>query len=91
MMGRSLFVMSLFLLFTGSALAQPIDWSLDGSHSQISFTARHLGFAKVRGEFKKFTASKVTADAKKAAKRAGIERKASMQAELAGACARFTS
>ena len=64
MIGRSLILTALLLLFAGSALAQPIDWTLDNSHSQISFTARHLGFAKVRGEFKKFAVTKATADAK---------------------------
>ncbi len=64
MTGRLLILSALLLLFTGGAVAQPIEWSLDNAHSQISFTARHLGFAKVRGEFKKFTATKVTADAK---------------------------
>jgi polyisoprenoid-binding protein YceI len=42
---------------------QVIDWNLDPNHTQVGFTARHLGFAKVSGEFKKFSA-KVRADAK---------------------------
>lgn len=47
---------------TGAA-AQPVQWKLDENHSHIGFTARHLAFAKVRGEFDEFDA-KVTADAK---------------------------
>lgn len=46
------------------AHAQQADWNLDPNHTHIGFTARHLGFAKVRGEFSKFSASVVKADAK---------------------------
>ena len=62
-MPRTLLALSATLLFASAAQAQPSEWTLDPSHSQIGFTARHLGFAKVRGEFKTFTA-KVQADAK---------------------------
>jgi polyisoprenoid-binding protein YceI len=48
---------------TSGAEAQPVEWSLDPAHSHIGFTARHLGFAKVRGEFLSVSA-KITADAK---------------------------
>jgi polyisoprenoid-binding protein YceI len=33
-----------------------VEWTLDASHSQISFVARHLGFSKATGHFKKFAA-----------------------------------
>lgn len=46
-----------------AAAAQGVPWNIDPMHSHIGFTARHLGFAKVRGEFKKFSA-KIEADAK---------------------------
>ncbi len=45
------------------AFAQNVDWQLDPTHTTVGFTARHLGFAKVNGNFKKFDA-KVKADAK---------------------------
>jgi polyisoprenoid-binding protein YceI len=51
------------LLFCGSAAAQPAPWNVDANHSHVGFTAKHLGFAKVRGEFRVFSA-KVVADAK---------------------------
>lgn len=51
------------LLSASAAHAESVPWNLDPMHSQIGFTARHLGFAKVHGEFKKFSA-KVEADAK---------------------------
>ena len=60
---RHVLPLSAALLLTATAQAQPIEWTLDPSHSEIAFTARHLGFAKVRGKFKTFTA-KVQADAK---------------------------
>ncbi|MGZ3420378.1 MAG: YceI family protein [Polyangiales bacterium] len=31
-------------------------WEIDNSHSQITFTVRHMVFAKVRGSFKSWTA-----------------------------------
>jgi polyisoprenoid-binding protein YceI len=43
----------------------PVDWTLDAAHSRIGFTARHLGFSKVDGQFKKFSAT-IKADAKTA-------------------------
>ena len=64
MTGRSLTLATLLLLFTGSAYAQPVDLTLDPNHSEISFTARHLGFSKVRGTFKKVAVTKASADAK---------------------------
>jgi polyisoprenoid-binding protein YceI len=51
------------LLFATAAQAQPATWTLDPGHSQVGFSARHLGFAKVRGEFQKVSAT-ITADAK---------------------------
>jgi polyisoprenoid-binding protein YceI len=34
-----------------------VEWTVDPTHSQIGFVAKHLGFTKVNGQFKKFTAS----------------------------------
>jgi len=52
------------LLFVSSAAsAQSVPWNLDPSHTRVGFTARHLGFAKVSGELKKFTAT-IEADQK---------------------------
>jgi len=52
-----------FALFGhASAHAQAAAWNLDPGHSRVAFTARHLGFAKVTGELKQFTAV-VSADA----------------------------
>jgi polyisoprenoid-binding protein YceI len=64
-MPRYAFVSLSALLLCGSAAAQPVPWSVDANHSRIGFTAKHLGFAKVHGEFKVFSA-KVLADAKTA-------------------------
>lgn len=47
-----------FLLFSAFLLAaftapteDPTSWSIDASHSSISFKVRHLGISSVRGEF----------------------------------------
>jgi polyisoprenoid-binding protein YceI len=44
-----------------TAAAKPgdksVDWTLDLGHSQIGFTAKHLGFSKVNGVFKKVNAT----------------------------------
>ena len=42
-----------------------VEWTLDASHSSIGFVARHLGFSKASGQFKKF-AGVVKADPKTA-------------------------
>ncbi|UUU21199.1 YceI family protein [Streptomyces sp. DSM 40750] len=34
----------------------PGEWELDPLHSAVNFTIRHLGIAKVRGRFERFTA-----------------------------------
>jgi polyisoprenoid-binding protein YceI len=63
---RSLVLGSLLaLMFSATAFAQPVAWTIDPAHSEVGFTARHLAFAKVRGEFKTFSAQ-VEADAKTA-------------------------
>jgi polyisoprenoid-binding protein YceI len=41
----------------------PVDWTLDAGHSRIGFVTRHLGFSKVEGQFKKFSAT-IKADSK---------------------------
>ena len=60
---RAGLLLTALVLSATTAQAQQVAWSVDQNHSHIGFSARHLGFAKVRGEFKKFDA-KVTADAK---------------------------
>lgn len=63
---RSLLLGSLLALFLATpAFAQPVPWALDPGHSEVGFTARHLAFAKVRGEFKAFSAQ-IGADEKTA-------------------------
>jgi len=37
-------------------------WNADVAHSQVEFTIRHLGLARVRGRFNDFTATAVVAD-----------------------------
>ncbi len=62
-MNRASMTLAAALLFATAAQAQPATWTLDPGHSQVGFSARHLGFAKVRGEFQKVSAT-ITADAK---------------------------
>jgi polyisoprenoid-binding protein YceI len=40
-----------------------VDWVLDAGHSRIAFVTKHLGFSKVEGQFKKFSAT-IKADSK---------------------------
>jgi polyisoprenoid-binding protein YceI len=58
-----LFFSFALLLSTSALAADSTAWTIDPAHTQIGFTARHLGFAKVHGEFKSFSA-KVAADPK---------------------------
>ena len=37
-------------------------WTLDPTHSEVSFTVRHLAISKVRGYFEKFDTTVVTAE-----------------------------
>ena len=37
-------------------------WTLDPTHSEVSFSVRHLAISKVRGTFKKFDVTVVTAE-----------------------------
>ena len=37
-------------------------WTLDPTHSEVTFSVRHLAISKVRGSFKKFDATIVTAE-----------------------------
>jgi polyisoprenoid-binding protein YceI len=48
---------------TPPAKPGPVDWTLDAGHSRVAFIARHLGFSKVEGTFKKFAAT-IKADSK---------------------------
>jgi len=38
-------------------IANNSSWTLDPSHSEISFTVRHAGISKVRGKFENFSAT----------------------------------
>ena len=38
------------------------NWELDSNHSDVSFTVRHLGISKVRGQFNSFDTSLVVGD-----------------------------
>ena len=40
-----------------AALGKNVEWTVDPAHSQIGFVAKHLGFTKVNGQFKKYTAT----------------------------------
>jgi polyisoprenoid-binding protein YceI len=48
---------------TPPAKPGPVEWTLDAGHSRVAFIARHLGFSKVEGTFKKFAAT-IKADSK---------------------------
>jgi polyisoprenoid-binding protein YceI len=37
-------------------------WTLDPTHSEVSFSVRHLAISKVKGKFEKFDATLVTAE-----------------------------
>lgn len=55
-MMRTILFVGVSLLSTSiTAQAAPIDWQIDKVHSSVAFTVKHLGLAKVRGEFKEFT------------------------------------
>lgn len=43
--------------------AMPVEWVIDSSHSNVSFIARHLMLAKVRGGFREFQGSIRVGDA----------------------------
>ena len=37
-------------------------WALDPTHSEVTFSVKHLAISKVRGTFERFTATIVTAE-----------------------------
>lgn len=49
----------LLSLITAPALAEDVEFHVDKNHSHVGFTARHLTFAKVRGQFTEFDATVV--------------------------------
>ncbi len=54
---RRVMVASLLVLWAAPALAtEAIRWNLDKGHTHVGFTAKHLAFAKVRGELRDFDA-----------------------------------
>lgn len=58
---HSVFVLAAFV-FSGPASAASWQWDVDPSHSSIGFVAKHLAFAKVRGQFHKYAATVVLDD-----------------------------
>jgi polyisoprenoid-binding protein YceI len=62
-MSKFLFALPLLLLVS-QVQAQAVDWQLDPAHSHVGFYARHLGFSKVEGQFHKYAAQLIKADAK---------------------------
>lgn len=48
--------LALGLLLAPTLAIAATSYSLDAAHSHITFTARHFGISKVRGEFQKFAA-----------------------------------
>jgi polyisoprenoid-binding protein YceI len=57
-------------------------WVIDPSHSEISFTARHLLVSKVRGSFEKFSATITVADEFTAIK--GVTKSVTLALEVLG-------
>ncbi len=55
------------LLATAVAHAEPLEWTLDGSHSQIGFKIPHLVVSSVSGRFKEVQKSTVVIDDQNAA------------------------
>jgi polyisoprenoid-binding protein YceI len=50
---------------TAASNDKSVEWNMDAAHSHIGFVARHLGFSKVSGQFKK-VAAMIKADPKTA-------------------------
>lgn len=46
----------------GKAIPRAGVWQIDAAHSRVSFSVRHLGLSKVRGEFNDFSAEIVVGD-----------------------------
>ena len=47
----SLFMLTLMLLTTGHAMAEPSDWEIDPEHFSITFAVEHVGFQHQLGMF----------------------------------------
>lgn len=54
---RTLILALCVLASTSTLHAQAVPWTVDKNHSTIGFSARHLGLAKVRGEFTNYDAT----------------------------------
>jgi polyisoprenoid-binding protein YceI len=62
------------LLATSFASAEPVEWTLDASHSQVGFKVAHLVVSQVSGRFKEIRKSTVVIDeAKPASSKVEIE------------------
>jgi len=55
------------LLATSFASAEPVEWTLDASHSQVGFKVAHLVVSSVSGRFKEIRKSTVVIDEAKPA------------------------
>lgn len=47
-------LLSTSLLLAAFVMIVSIEWTVDKAHSEIGFEVRHLGLAKVKGEFKEY-------------------------------------
>ncbi len=52
-----------FFLAATDAFAADVPWKLDGAHSEVGFSVRHLGISNVKGRFTKISAE-IVADEK---------------------------
>jgi polyisoprenoid-binding protein YceI len=50
-------------LFAGSALAEPVEWSIDAGHARVGFSVPHMVVSDVEGQFKTFSGKVVLDDA----------------------------
>jgi len=55
------------LLATSFASAEPVEWTLDASHSQVGFKVAHLVVSQVSGRFKEIQKSSIVIDDEKPA------------------------
>ncbi|MDX2052098.1 MAG: YceI family protein [Polyangiaceae bacterium] len=49
---RTLFLAGALSLISSLALAAPVDWAIDGSHSRVGFTVSHMVISEVDGNFR---------------------------------------
>ncbi len=49
---KFLFFAGALSLVTSIALAEPVDWAIDGSHSRVAFSVPHMVVSEVEGNFR---------------------------------------